>query len=148
MLINLLRSTASLDLALDEFHQILSSEQRIEFESTANQVPTAEAVLLFTDEINEKSSTRKSRILAGRMRGVLEAVQQYSTIVDTATSAQPIAALVWSSIKIVVLVIAPSVSRVLIIKHCSGGPEFRKLFREVVQTLCTIEYLLSSTECI
>ena len=52
------------------------------------------AVLLFTHEINEKSSTRKSHVLAGRMRGVLEAVQQYSTIGDTASSVNPVAALV------------------------------------------------------
>ena len=118
MLIAFLRSTTNLDVALDEYHQILSSEQKIEFESAANQVPTAEAVLLLTEEINAKSSTRKSRVLEGRMRPVLEAVQQYSTIVDTASSAHPIAALVWSSIKIVVLVIVSSVSRVLIIKQC------------------------------
>ena len=76
-------------------------------DTAANQVPTAEAVVLLTDEINKKSSTRKSHVLAGRMRVVLEAIQQYSTIGDTASSAHPIAALVWSSVKIVVLVMAP-----------------------------------------
>lgn len=80
------------------------------------------------------------------MHVVLEAVQQYSTVVDTASSAHPIAALVWSSIKIVIQVIAPSVSRVLFVKQCSGRPEFRELFREIVQTLCAIECLLSSVE--
>ena len=107
MLIAFTRSTTNLDTALDEFHQNLSPEQRVEFESAANQVPTAEAVVLLTDEINKKSSTRKSHVLAGRMRVVLEAIQQYSTIGDTASSAHPIAALVWSSVKIVVLVMAP-----------------------------------------
>lgn len=87
-----------------EFHQNLSPEQKIEFESTANRVPTAEAVVLLTDEINKKSSTRKSHVLVGRMRVVLEAVQQYGSIGDTASAVNPIAALVWSSIKIVVQV--------------------------------------------
>ena len=102
-----MRSTTNLDAALDEFHQNLSSEQKIEFETAANQVPSAEAIVLLTDEIIKKSSTRKSNVLAGRMRVVLETVQQYSTIGDTASSVNPIAALVWSSVRILVQVMAP-----------------------------------------
>lgn len=93
-----------LKVALDEFRQNLSSEQNAEFESVANQVPAAEEVVLLTNEIIEKSSTRKSRVLAGRMRVVLESVQQYSTIGDTASSIHPLAGLVWLSLKIVVQV--------------------------------------------
>lgn len=100
----------NLDAAVDEFLRNLSTEQKIEFKSAAAQVPTEEAVLLLTLEINEKSSTRKSHVLAGRMRGVLEAVQQYSTIGDTASSAHPIAALVWSSIRVFVQVLNGSFS--------------------------------------
>lgn len=106
-------TTNDLDTALHEFCQNLSSEQKIEFESTTNQVPNAAAVLILTEEINEKSSTRKSRVFAGRMRVVLEAVQQYSAIGNTASSVHPIATLVWSSIKIVVQVMAPLISRVV-----------------------------------
>ena len=100
-------------MALEEFHQNLSSEQKIEFESSANQVPSTEAVVLLTDEVIKKSSTRKSHVLAGRMRVVLEAVQQYSAIGDTVSSANPIVALVWISVKIVVQVMAPLVSRIV-----------------------------------
>lgn len=107
------RSTTNLDSALHEFRKNLSPDQKIEFEATAHQVPPVEAVELLTDEIIKKSSTRKSRLLADRMRVVLEAVQQYSAIGDTASSANPIAALVWSSIKLVVQVMASSVSRVV-----------------------------------
>lgn len=109
-----LRSTTNLDTALDEFHHSLSSDQKIEFESATNQIPSAEAVVLLTDEINKKNSARKSHVFANRMRGLLETVQQYSKIADTATSANPIAALVWSSVKIVVLVMASLVSRIVI----------------------------------
>lgn len=115
VLIAFIRSTTNLEAALAEFHQNLSSEQKIEFESAANQVPSAEAAVLLTDEINKKSSTRKSHVLAGRMRVVLEAVQQYSAIGDTACSVNPIAALVWSSVKIVVQVMAPLASRIVTI---------------------------------
>lgn len=116
LLIVPVRSTANdLDTALHEFRQNLSPEQKIEFESTTNQVPNAAAVLILTGEINEKSSTRKSRVFAGRMRVVLEAVQQYSAIGNTASSVQPVAALVWNSIKIVVQVMASLVYRVIAI---------------------------------
>lgn len=112
VLIAFTRSITNLDTALDEFRQNLTSEQKIEFESNANQAPTTEAVRLLTDEINERS-TRKSHVLAGRMRVVLEAVQQYSAIGDTASSVNPIAALVWSSVKIAVKVtMDPSLSHV------------------------------------
>lgn len=102
MLIAFTRSATDLTAALDEFHHDLSSEQRIESEPATNQIPTAEAIVLLTDEVSEENSTRKSRVLAGRMRVVLEAVQQYSAIRDTACSANPTAALVWSGVKIVV----------------------------------------------
>lgn len=117
ILIAFIRSAMNLEAALDEFHQNLSSEQKIEFESTANQVPSAEAAVLLTDEINKKSSTRKSHVLAGRMRVVLEAVQQYSAIGDTVSSVNPIAALVWSSVKIVVQVMALLASRIVTINR-------------------------------
>ena len=93
-----------LEAALDEFRQNLSSEQKAEFESATNQVPTAEEVVLLSNEIKVKSLTRKSHVLAKRMRVLLESVQQYSTIGDTASSIHPIAGLVWLSLKIVVQV--------------------------------------------
>ena len=62
--------------------------------------------MLLTDEIIEKSSTRKSHVLEGRMRVVLEAVQQFSSIGDSVSSVNPAVALVWRSVKIVVQVMA------------------------------------------
>lgn len=109
VLIAFIRSTANLHVALYEFHQNLSSEQRTEFESSATQGLTAEAILLLTDEIS-KSSTRRIHLFADLMRLVLEAVQQYSTIADTA-------ALVWGSIKIVVQVMVLSVSQAIAINE-------------------------------
>ena len=56
-------------------------------------------------------------------------VQQYSAIGDTAASVNPIAALVWSSVKIVVQVMAPLASRIVTTNtQSSGGLELRELF--------------------
>lgn len=109
VLIAFIRSTTNLHIALYEFHQKLPLEQKIEFESSTTQGLTAEAVLLLTDEIS-RSSTHDIHVFADRMRIVLEAVQQYSTIADTA-------ALVWSSIKIVVQVLVLSVYQVIAINE-------------------------------
>ena len=96
-------STGSdLDAALNEFQQHLSPEQKAEFDSSVHEVPAPSAVLLLTNEISSRSSDRKSHVLAGRMRVVLEAIQQYSAIADTAASIHPVAALVWTCAKTVI----------------------------------------------
>ena len=95
------RATQNLSIALDEFRRHLSPDERVQF---TNVTPTPDEVAVLTIEIEKKSAERRSRILAARMCGVLEAVQQYSTIVDTITQVNPTAALIWASIKIVVKV--------------------------------------------
>lgn len=102
LLIAFIRSITNLHVAIYEFHRDLSSEQKIEFESSAAQGLTAEEFLLLTNEIST-SSTPDIHLFADRMRMVLEAVQEYSLIADTA-------ALVWSSIKIAVEVMVHSIS--------------------------------------
>ena len=71
--------------------------------------------MLLTDEVIKKSSTRKSHVLAGRMRVVLETVQQYSAIGDSVSLVNPIATLVWGSVKIVVQVMASLAFRIVTI---------------------------------
>ena len=89
---------------MNEFQEKLSAEQKAAFNSTAKDVPTTEAVTLLTSEISDKTASRKSHVLASRMRPVLEAMQQYSAIGDAASSVHPMAILVWSSVKFVVQV--------------------------------------------
>ncbi|MCJ1424468.1 hypothetical protein MMC29_002356 [Sticta canariensis] len=72
------------------------------------------------------------------MRVVLDSVQQYTTIVDTASSAHPIAALVWSSIKIVVQAAMNFASYfeklskrfALLSTYCPRLSAYEKLFKE------------------
>ncbi|KAF8252017.1 hypothetical protein K440DRAFT_658299 [Wilcoxina mikolae CBS 423.85] len=93
-----------LTLALDEFQQNLSPDQKNEFDSIASSSPNVQDVVLLTQEIDQKNSERKSRIMANRMSGVLESVQQYCVIIDTFVQSNPgIAALVWGSVKFVIL---------------------------------------------
>jgi hypothetical protein len=93
-----------LAIALDEFQQRLSPEQETQLKSIAAHTPEADDVLQLTSEINEKNSHRKSRILADRVQGFLNSVQQYCNIVDTCTGPNQTAALVWGCVKLAILV--------------------------------------------
>ncbi|KAF8241688.1 hypothetical protein K440DRAFT_591719, partial [Wilcoxina mikolae CBS 423.85] len=94
-----------LTLALDEFQRSLSPDQKKDFDLITSSTPTAKDVVAFTQEIDQKNSWRKSRIMANRMSAVLESVQQYCAIIDTFVQSNPgIAALVWGSIKFVILI--------------------------------------------
>ena len=89
---------------MDEFQQLLSLDQKNLFSSAISATPTPNDVLLLTDEINRKDSSRKSRIFADRMRLFLNSVQQYSSALDTLAQGNQIAVLVWGSVKLVVQV--------------------------------------------
>jgi hypothetical protein len=92
---------------LEEFQQHLSLEHKEQLKSIAaghDHTPDATDVLQLTDEINKKSSARKSRILADRVQDFLNSVQQYCNIVDTFTGQNQTAALAWSCVKLAILV--------------------------------------------
>lgn len=92
----------NLATALSEFRQILSPDQIAQL--TSSNTPTADDVVQLTDDIMEANAGRKSRIFASRVQGLLSPVQQYCTIIDTCAGSNQIAALVWGSIKLVLLV--------------------------------------------
>ena len=89
---------------MSEFRQILSSDQIAQLTSFSSNTPTADDVVRLTDDLMEANAGRKSRIFASRVQGLLSSVQQYCTIVDTYAGSNQIAALVWGSIKLVLLV--------------------------------------------
>ena len=92
---------------MDEFQIGLSQEQRDRFQAISRGTPAAQDVVHLLGEIDEKNSARRSRVLAQRMKDILNSVQQYCSILDTFIQANPgIAALVWGSVKFVILVIA------------------------------------------
>ena len=68
-------------------------------------VPNAAAVITLTAEIDSENAKRRSRGVATRLFGFLESVQQFTSIVDTFVSSNShIAALVWGSVKLALLV--------------------------------------------
>lgn len=93
----------SLRLALRDFQEVLSPEQKHIF--TQSGVPDPRAVIVLTTEIDKENAKRRSRCVAARISSFLESVQQFSSIVDTFIQSNPkIAALVWGGVKVALLV--------------------------------------------
>lgn len=96
--------TPELQVALDSFKTSLNDQQRQELDSLSAH-PDAAAVLQFTTLLDEKNAARRSRCIAARVHTVLACIQQFTTVVDTFVSSNPnIAALLWGSVKLTLLV--------------------------------------------
>lgn len=100
-------TTKSLELALSDFSSILSDDERRQLQQIKS-VPDASAALLFTAKLDASSSSRRGRSIGARAYSVLQSIQQFSAVVETFVSSNPdIAALVWGSVKLAVLVSCP-----------------------------------------
>lgn len=94
----------SLQDAIREFQGALSPDQSNQLQAI-NAVPDAAAVITFVAQLDEENAQRRTSGVATRLYTVLESVQQFSTIIDTFVSSRPnIAALVWGSVKLTMLV--------------------------------------------
>ncbi|KAH7010053.1 hypothetical protein EDB80DRAFT_714408 [Ilyonectria destructans] len=96
--------------AINDFQGILTVDQRRELQGVKT-VPDADAVLVFTAQLDAKTSNRRGPSLASRVYSVLQSVRDFSAIVDTYVSSHPeIAALVWGSVRLTMLVVSNFVS--------------------------------------
>lgn len=110
--------TTSLEIALSEFGSALTDDERKQLQQIKG-VPDASAALVFTAKLDASNSTRRGKSIGARAYSMLQSVQQFSAIVDTFISAHPdIAALVWGSVKLTILVSHPS--RPSVAKWCLG----------------------------
>ena len=93
-----------LSSALQSFQSVLSDEQRRELQAIQT-VPDADAVLIFTAELDAQNAKRKGRSIATRLYTFLQCTRDFSAAVDTFVQSHPeIAALVWGSVKLTILV--------------------------------------------
>jgi len=87
---------------------MLSREQATQLASSSNSPPTPDDVVQLTEQITKDNKARKSNIFAAHVQGFLCSVQQYSSIIDTYVGPNQTAALVWGSVKLVLLVGFPT----------------------------------------
>lgn len=100
--------TESLEIALSEFGSVLTDDERKQLQQI-KAVPDASAALVFTAKLDTSNSTRRGKSIGARAYSMLQSIQQFSAIVDTFISSHPdIAALVWGSVKLTLLVSHPS----------------------------------------
>ncbi len=99
--------TKSLEIALSEFGSVLTDDERKQLQQI-KAVPDVSAALVFTAKLDASNSTRRGKSIGARAYSLLQSIQQFSAIIDTFISARPdIAALVWGSVKLTVLVSLP-----------------------------------------
>lgn len=97
-------STQQLQEALIDFQSVLSDNQRQELRRKTT-LPDADAVLIFTAELDASYKKTKGRSIGSNLYTVLQSVRDFSTVVGTFVSAHPeIAALVWGSVQLTTLV--------------------------------------------
>ncbi|KAK3373896.1 hypothetical protein B0T24DRAFT_529350, partial [Lasiosphaeria ovina] len=91
-----------LNEAVDDFQRILTEDQRTALKKIKS-IPDADAVLVFTAELDYSSQHRKGRSIATRLHSILQSVREFSAFIDTFVSSNPeIAALVWGSVKLTI----------------------------------------------
>ena len=94
----------TLQEAIRDFQSILAEDQRQQLQRNEG-VPDADAVLVFTAELDSRTRNRKGWNIASNLYSVLQSVRDFSAIVDTFVSSHPeIGALVWGSIRVAMLV--------------------------------------------
>ncbi|KAI0976277.1 hypothetical protein F4678DRAFT_482490 [Xylaria arbuscula] len=92
--------------AVNEFRSVLDEEQRRELDKL-KPVPDTDAILVFTAKLDATDRNRRGRSFASRLHTILLAVRNFCSIVDTFVSSHPeIAALIWGSVRLTMLVIS------------------------------------------
>jgi hypothetical protein len=92
------------------FRASLTPAQNAELLVNSRNTLHATTILAFTAEIDKVNANRRSRCVSSRLFGILQSVQEFSSIADTFVSAHPeILALVWGCLKFTILVFLPDI---------------------------------------
>jgi hypothetical protein len=95
-----------LQAAVRQFRANLSPTQAADLLKHSSNNLDATTILAFTAEVDKVSANRRSRCVSSRLFGILQSVQEFSSIADTLVSSHPeIAALVLGSLKLTILVL-------------------------------------------
>lgn len=96
----------SLRDAVNEFRNVLDEEKRRELDKSKH-VPNANDIFVFTARLDGLDPNRRGRSFSSRLLTILSAVRNFCSIADTFVSAHPeIAALVWGSVKLTMMVMS------------------------------------------
>ncbi|KAI0107738.1 hypothetical protein GGR51DRAFT_514909 [Nemania sp. FL0031] len=95
----------ALEGAINEFQSVLTADELRELHNIKS-VPNADAVLVFTAQLDIRNRQRTGPSIASRLYNVLQSVRDFCGVIDVFVSSRPeIAALVWGSVKLTMLVV-------------------------------------------
>lgn len=98
-----------LNEAVVDFQGALTEEQRSALRQIKD-IPDADAVLVFTAQLDSNQRQRRGRSIGTRLHSVLQSVREFSAVIDTFVSSNPeIAALIWGSVKLTIQVRCPRI---------------------------------------
>ncbi|KAM3467272.1 hypothetical protein NHJ6243_000303 [Beauveria neobassiana] len=101
---------ASLQVAIQDFQSILTDGQRHKLR-TIGSIRDAQSVMIFTAQLEHENRLAGRPGVSNRLSTVLESVQAFAGVVGTFVSSHPeIAALVWGSVKLTMLIAVNFVS--------------------------------------
>ena len=94
----------SLEQAVSDFQAVLTDDERANL-AMIGDVRSPDTVLGFAAQLDCENQLNKGRGVASRLHRFLKSSLEFTAVVDTYVSARPgIAALVWGSIKLALLV--------------------------------------------
>lgn len=95
----------TIDSAVEAFRRSLNSTQEAELLALhGTKTPDANDILTFTAEIDRSSGRREYRCVVSRLHGTLQSLQQFTSIIGTFVSSNPVlAALIWGSVRLTLL---------------------------------------------
>ena len=90
---------------------------------------------MFTAELDAENAKRKTRSIASRLIKILGSIQQFSGVIGTLVSSHPaVAALLWGSVKLMLLVRSPYNVHLCALTNPVGQQQFC-LLRQTVNLL-------------
>ncbi|KAJ8127847.1 hypothetical protein O1611_g5788 [Lasiodiplodia mahajangana] len=97
-------ASTPLEGIIKEFQNVLTADELRELHKIKN-VPDADAVLVFTAQLDYRNRQRTGPSISSRLYNVLQSVRDFCGVIDVFVSSHPeIAALVWGSVKLTMLV--------------------------------------------
>lgn len=97
------KSEIELADALRDFEGILSEEQKQNFHSSGH--PSAHAAIELATQVDQECNAKRRQCMGSRVLLFVQSLEQVYGTVDTFVSSNPqVAALVWGSVKVTILV--------------------------------------------
>ncbi|KAH6889389.1 hypothetical protein B0T10DRAFT_487897 [Thelonectria olida] len=96
-----------LETSIARFQAALNDDDRIKLQRLKGASHDAQSIITFTAELDRLDPNRRGKSVASRLATFLQAIQQFTPVVDTCIQSNPdIAALIWGSLRLTFILLA------------------------------------------